>query len=141
MQIDARDGNLTVAGNIASSQRAPGCAGARRGRPGPLVWHDDVSADDPWAMAPRLRSLVRALLQGWELSRCGGSATIVGRVGRRSIISDVPHAARAPAGAARGHAPRPCLTTPSDDLQPARTRRLLAVSEGWGSAAAPMDNL
>jgi hypothetical protein len=35
--------------------------------------HDDVSSENKRAMANRMRSLVRALLHGWELSRCGVS--------------------------------------------------------------------
>jgi hypothetical protein len=39
-------------------------------------------------------------------------------------------AALALTSAALGYAPRPCLPTPADDLQPARTRRRLAASGG-----------
>jgi len=52
-----------------------------------------------------------------------------------------PDAALALTSAALGYAPRPCLPTPADDLQPARTRRRLAASAGWCAAAAPLDNL
>jgi hypothetical protein len=41
-----------------------------------MVSHDDVSAEDKWAMAHCLRALVCALLHGWELSRRGGSAAV-----------------------------------------------------------------
>jgi uncharacterized protein YndB with AHSA1/START domain len=52
-----------------------------------------------------------------------------------------PDAALALTGAALGYAPRPCLPTPADDLQPARTRHRLATFAGWCAAAAPLDNL
>src|SRR5512133_589161 len=55
-----------------------------------MVSHDDVSAEDQWVMAQRLRALVRALLHGWELSRCGGSATVIGRAGRRFVKETFP---------------------------------------------------
>ena len=50
----------------------------RRCRSGYVVPHDDVSSEDKWAMANRLRSLVRAVLHGSELSRrCGSQCLVV----------------------------------------------------------------
>jgi len=42
-----------------------------------VVSHDDVSSEDERAMANRLRSFVRALLHGWQLSRGGGPHAVV----------------------------------------------------------------
>ena len=74
IQIDARDIDLTIEGDVAfASGSEPNARAPERRRPGPLVPKDDVSSENERAMANRPRSLVGALLHGWELSRRRGS--------------------------------------------------------------------
>jgi hypothetical protein len=70
--IDARDVHLTVDGDLAFVSALKRMRG-RQGGEDQDMSHNDVSSEDKRTMANRLRSLVRALLHGWELSRCGGS--------------------------------------------------------------------
>src|SRR5262245_40199730 len=65
-----------------SPSRGPRRSPEQLRKPGHVVSHGRSVSEEKRAMANRLRSHVRALLHGWELSRCGGSQTVTGLASR-----------------------------------------------------------
>ncbi len=74
IRVDARDVSLTVDGDLAFVSALNRMRGRQSGEAQDLWYRTTMCHSEvKWAMANRLRSLVRALLHGWELSRRGGS--------------------------------------------------------------------
>ena len=90
IQIDARDVNLTVDGDLAFVSALNRMRG-RIGGEDQDMWYRTTMclAENKWAMAHRPRSLFGAVLHGWELSRRGRSKAVVRRVSMK-IWSDAP---------------------------------------------------
>jgi ketosteroid isomerase-like protein len=74
IRIDARDVTLTVDGDLAFVSSL----NRMRGRQG-------GEDQDMWYRTTVCLRKTRALLHGWELSRCGGSQTVDRRVGLRKL--------------------------------------------------------